>query len=111
MVLARRSLAARLNSGFLNCISGARSEYLGTRRLRAAGMLPGAAAAERVPAPVSSGWRGRLGVAGFDRLRHCCLRAGLVFLDVGIPAGLRLKSAAGGVWSNHSLGVWSNHIK
>ncbi len=50
MVLARRSLAARLNSGFLNCISGARSAYLGTRRFRAAGMRPGAAAAER-PCP------------------------------------------------------------
>src|SRR6478735_4634952 len=37
MVLARCSRAALLNSGFLNCIRGARSEYLGTRRFRAAG--------------------------------------------------------------------------
>ena len=64
MVLARRSLAARLNSGFLNCISGARSAYLGTRRLRAAGRLPGAAAAEGLPVPVSAGCVGASGLPG-----------------------------------------------
>ena len=33
------------------------------------------------------GLGGRLGVAGLDGLRHSCLRVGLVFLDVGVPAG------------------------
>ncbi len=43
MVLARCSRAARLKSGFLNCISGARSAYFGTRRWSAAGTVPGLA--------------------------------------------------------------------
>src|SRR5690349_5405863 len=43
-VLARCSRAALLNPGFLNCIRGARSEYLGTRRLSAGGTKPGRAA-------------------------------------------------------------------
>jgi cephalosporin-C deacetylase-like acetyl esterase len=52
MVLARRSLAARLKSGFLNCISGARSAYFGTRRRRASGRPP-----SRAPAATAAGCR------------------------------------------------------
>src|SRR6476661_1671015 len=44
MVLARCNRAALLNPGFLNCTRGARSEYLGTRRLSAGGTKPGRAA-------------------------------------------------------------------
>ncbi len=72
-------------------------------------MLPGAVAAGWPARAGVFGLGGRLGVAGLDRLRHCCLRASLMFLDVG-PAG-KTKFATGGMWSNHSLGVWSNHIK
>ena len=106
MVLARRSLAARLNSGFLNCISGARSEYLGTRRLSAAGMLPGAAAAGWLPAPVSSGWVGASGLPG----SIVCVIAASGQVSCSWCRAPHKPSVAG-VWSNHSLGMWSNHIK
>lgn len=99
MVLARRSLDAWLNSGFLNCSSGARSEYLGMRRFRAAGMNgvwsgAGAPAAAVSPAPVASGVVGASGLPGSS-------------VWVMVASG----QWGGAIWSNHSLGVWLDHSK
>src|SRR5215207_3163905 len=64
IVLARRSFAARLNSGFLNCIRGARSEYLGTRRLRASGSLPAGPTFGAGAFPVAAGASAEMGASG-----------------------------------------------
>src|SRR5688500_9167461 len=81
MVLARCSLAARLNSGFLNCIRGARSEYFGIRRFNAAGTLEGAEVRGMPAGAVSAGV---VGASGLVDSIVCVIAAsdyGIMWLD------------------------------
>src|SRR6478735_704384 len=87
MVLARRSRASRPKSGFLNCISGARSAYLGMRRFRAAGTPRWGAA---VAAAVSDG---AVGASGLPVMVGC------VIASSGRP-----RAVAAVLWSNHTVG-------
>src|SRR5690349_10712959 len=95
-VLARRSRASLLNSGFLNCMSGARSEYFGIRRFRAAGTAAGDPAA----APVAAGMSVASGAG---------VVSGLLGWMVWVMAFLRghagrvLTARASPMWSNHTL--------